>query len=71
MIRNIFKHRYWTLRFSFYSRKCYISGNNLKWTWSYRGRKKVFNPLLSKYYFNDDLWLSQKEYLKLLSKGAV
>lgn len=71
MMDKFFKYRSWNLYFSFYNRKCYISGDSLKWTWSYRGRKKVFNPILSKYYFNDDLWLSQKEYLKLLSKGEV
>lgn len=71
MIEKILKHRHWTLHFSFLNRRCYISGNSIKWTWSYRGRKKVFNPILSKYYFNDDLWLSQKEYLNLLSKGTI
>lgn len=71
MIEKFLKNRHWTFHFSFYDRRCYLSGNSIKWCWAYRGRKKIFNPILSKYYLNDDLWLSQKEYLKLLSKGAI
>ena len=71
MINKIIKDRTWSLHFSFLNRKCYISGDTIKFIWAYRGRKKIFNPLLSKHYLNDDMWVTQTEYLKLLSKGSI
>lgn len=71
MINKILKDRSWSLHFSFLNRKCYISGDTIKFIWAYRGRKKIFNPMLSKYDLNDDIWITQREYLKLLSKGQI
>lgn len=68
---KILKDRVWNLHFSFLNRHCYISGQNIKWGWAYRGRKKIFNPFISKYYLNDDIWITQNEYLKLISKGVI
>lgn len=71
-MKNIFNNRYWVLRFSFCKRRCYLSGKSLKFRWAYRGRRKVWYPVMGGgNYLNDDIWLNKNEYLTLLSKGIV
>ena len=71
-IDSLLSNRLWQLHFSFLKRNCYISGVPLKFQWAYRGRKKLWYPVLyGDKAINDDLWLSQKEYLYLLSKGKI
>lgn len=71
-IDNLLKNRHWQLHFSFFKRRCYLTGVSLKFNWAYRGRRKVWYPILGGgNVLNDDIWLSQKEYLYLLSKGKV
>lgn len=71
-MNNVLKNRYWVLKFSFFSRRCYISGDILRFQWCYRGRKKVWYPIVGGgNYLNDDIWISQNEYLTLLSKGIA
>ncbi len=65
------KNRNWSLRFSFSSRVCYISGRPLKYCLAYRGRKQISGLLTLNKKFNDDIWISQAEYLKLLSSSKV
>lgn len=64
-LKNFFgflKDRTWEKKFVFNSR-CYISGNIMKLTFAYRGRKKI-KSVLNKYELNDDIWLSVQEYEK-------
>lgn len=71
-IDKLLKYRSWHLHFSFLKRKCYISGQPLRFTWAYRGRRKVWYPVLGGgNCLYDDIWLSQSEYLTFLSKGIV
>lgn len=71
MWNSILKHRDWKLRLSILNRRCYATGISLKLSLAYRGRKKIHNPLISKYCFYDDVWLSKQEYFKFLSKGYI
>ena len=72
MLEKILKNRFWMLRFSFLKRHCYISGKPIKFTWAYRGRRKVWYPIFAGGdVLYDDIWLSAEEYLFLLSKGKV
>jgi hypothetical protein len=69
---KIVKTRSWNHRFSFLKRNCYISGESLRFQWAYRGRRHIWYPVLSGgNVLYDDIWLSSKEYLTLLSKGKV
>lgn len=69
-ISNILQNREWKIKFSFSKRNCYFSGKNLRFTWCYRGRKPVWN-LWNGFEYYDDMWLSDTEYLKILSKGII
>jgi len=72
MLDKILKDRFWSHQFSFLKRRCYITGKPLRFKWGYRGRKKIWFPvLLGGNSLNDDIWLSTEEYLVLLSKGKV
>lgn len=71
MFAKILRGRQWNLKFSILNRSCYLSGQNLKFTWCYRGRKKIFFPLIGYYYHNDDIWVSQSQYLKLIIQGEA
>jgi hypothetical protein len=70
MISEITYDREWTLKYSLFNRKCYFSGQSLRFQPCYVGRKKI-RSLLSKRYQNDDIWISQKEYLNMIENGVV
>jgi hypothetical protein len=70
MISEITYDREWTLKYCLFNRKCYFSGQSLRFQPCYVGRKKI-RSLLSKRYQNDDIWISQKEYLNMLENGMV
>jgi hypothetical protein len=53
-----------------FNRKCYFSGQSLRFQPCYVGRKKI-RSLLSKRYQNDDIWISKKEYLNMIKNGMV
>jgi len=65
------KNRSWSLRFSFSNRVCYISGKPLQYCLAYRGRKPIKSILSSHKNVHDDIWLSQREYLKLISSNKL
>ena len=70
MISEIIYDREWTLKYCLFNRKCYFSGQSLQFQPCYVGRKKI-RSLLSKRYQNDDIWISQKEYLNMIENGVV
>ena len=70
MICEIIYDREWQLKYSLLNRKCYFSGQPLRFQPCYVGRKKI-RSLLSKRYQNDDIWISQKEYLNMIENGMV
>ena len=70
MISEIIYEREWMLKYSLFNRKCYFSGQSLRFQPCYVGRKKI-RSLLSKRYQNDDIWISQKEYLNMIENGMV
>ena len=70
MISEILYDREWILKYSLFNRKCYFSGQSLRFKPCYVGRKKI-RSLLSKRYQNDDIWISQKEYLNMIENGMV
>lgn len=65
MVLKFIQNRDWKLRLSFLKRKCYISGENLRFKYCYFGRKKI-RDLFGNKYINDDIWISQTEYLKII-----
>lgn len=69
--KNILGGRFWGLRLSLMKRYCYISGDTLWLKLAYRGRKKIYSLAYGPYSINDDIWLSQKEYLYRLSKNEI
>jgi hypothetical protein len=69
--KNILGGRFWVLRLSIMKRHCYISGDTLWLKLGYRGRKKIYSLAHGPYSINDDIWLSQKEYLSRLSKNHI
>ena len=71
MIHKILKDRNWKLAFSWSNRHCYISGENLWFKLSYRGRKQIYSIIAGRYSINDDIWLSQSEYLYRLSRNQI
>jgi hypothetical protein len=70
MISEITHNREWTLKYSFLDRKCYFSGQSLRFQPCYAGRKKI-RSLLSKRYQNDDIWISKDQYLNMIKNGMV
>lgn len=70
MISEITHNREWRLKYSFLNRKCYFSGQSLRLCMCYLGRKKIHN-IISKHDNNDDIWISQKEYLNLIKNRTV
>jgi hypothetical protein len=70
MISEITYDREWILKYSFLNRKCYFTGQSLKFQPCYVGRKKI-RSILSKRYQNDDIWISQNEYLNMIKNGVV
>jgi len=70
MISEITYDREWTLKYSFLNRKCYFTGQSLRFQPCYVGRKKI-RSILSKRYQNDDIWISQKEYMNMIENGMV
>ena len=70
MISEIIYGREWMLKYSLLNRKCYFSGQSLRFQPCYVGRKKI-RSLLSKRYQNDDIWISKKQYLKMIKNGMV
>ena len=70
IISEILFDREWKLKYSFLNRKCYFSGKSLQFQPCYIGRKKI-RSVLSKRYENDDIWISQKEYLNMIENGLV
>jgi len=70
MISEITYDREWTLKYSLFNRKCYFSGQPLRFQPCYVGRKKI-RSLLSKRYQNDDIWISKEEYLNMIENGMV
>jgi hypothetical protein len=70
MISDLIKYRLWKLKWSLFSRKCYITGQNLQFKLCYCGRKQIKDSI-SYRYLNDDIWLSSKEYLKLLRTNIL
>ena len=65
------KNRDWSLRFSLLNRMCYISGKSLQYCLAYRGRKSISGLLTSHKKYNDDIWISPSEYLKLVSNNKI
>lgn len=59
---SFLKNRVWSKRFSFRKRKCFISGENITWSFSYVGRKQIKSVLNGNKILNDDIWLSQKSF---------
>lgn len=49
MISEIVQDREWKLKLSFLDRKCYFSGESLKYKLCYVGTKKIHNIVNSKY----------------------
>jgi hypothetical protein len=70
MISEITYDREWILKYSFLNRKCYFTGQSLRFQPCYVGRKKI-RSILSKRYQNDDIWISQNEYLNMIKNGVV
>lgn len=70
-LEKILNNRFWDLRLSLVKRYCYITGDNLWLKLAYRGRKKIYSLAYGSYSINDDMWLSQKEYLYRLSKNQI
>jgi hypothetical protein len=70
-LEKILNNRLWDLRLSFIKRYCYITGDSLWLKLAYRGRKKIYSLAYGPYSINDDMWLSQKEYLYRLSKNQI
>jgi hypothetical protein len=70
MISEITYDRQWTLKYSLINRKCYFSGQSLRFQPCYVGRKKI-RSLLSKRYQNDDIWISKEHYLNMIKNGMV
>ena len=70
MISESTYDREWILKYSFLNRKCYFTGQSLRFQPCYVGRKKI-RSILSKRYQNDDIWISQNEYLNMIKNGVV
>ena len=70
MISKIVQDREWKLKLSFLDRKCYFSGESLKYKLCYVGTKKIHNIVNNKY-TNDSIYITQKEYFKILKKNLV
>ena len=70
MISKIVQDREWKLKLSFLDRKCYFSGESLKYKLCYVGTKKIHNIVNNKY-TNDTIYITQKEYLKILKNNLV
>ncbi len=70
MISDLIKNRIWQLKFSFFSRKCYFTRQNLRYKLCYCGRKQIRDSISNKY-LNDDIWVCSKEYLKLLRSNIL
>ena len=70
MILSIVKNREWTLRYCLFDRKCYFTGESLRFKPCYLGRKKIKN-IVNPNYENDDIWISKKEYINMIKKGVV
>jgi hypothetical protein len=71
ILEKILSNRLWDLKLSFCKRYCYISGESLRYKICYRGRKKIYSLVSGPKGFDDDIWLSQKEYLSRLSKNHI
>ena len=71
MIPKILSGRHWSLRLSLCRRYCYLSGDSLWLKLSYRGRKQIYAMAYGPYLLNDDIWLSQNEYLYRFSKNQL
>ena len=70
MISEIMYDREWMLKYSLFNRKCYFSGQSLRFQPCYVGRKKI-RSVLSKRYQNDDIWISEEHYLDMIKNGMV
>ena len=70
MISKIVQDREWKLKLSFLDRKCYFSGESLKYKLCYVGTKKIHN-IVNNQYTNDSIYITQKEYFKILKKNLV
>jgi hypothetical protein len=70
MISEIIYNREWILKYSLLNRKCYFSGQSLRFQPCYIGRKKI-RSVLSKRYQNDDIWISKDQYLSMIKNGMV
>lgn len=70
MLSEIIHNRDWKLKYSFLNRKCYFSGKPLRYRFCYLGRKKIHN-IISKQNDNEDIWITQKEYLNLIQNQMV
>jgi hypothetical protein len=70
MISKIIQDREWKLKLSFLDRKCYFSGESLKYKLCYVGTKKIHN-IVNNQYTNDSIYITQKEYFKILKKNLV
>ena len=70
MISKIIQDREWKLKLSFLDRKCYFSGESLKYKLCYVGTKKIHNIVNNKY-TNDTIYITQKEYFKILKKNLI
>jgi len=66
-----FKNRLWQLKFSFAKRYCYVTGENLQFKLAYRGRRQITNIVCPSQIINDDIWISQSQYLIFLKNTSV
>lgn len=67
----VLDNREWSLQLSFYKRFCYLSGQSLWFKLAYRGRKKIWSVVDNGRQINDDLWLSDIEYLNMIRRGNI
>ncbi len=70
MISEIIQNREWKLKLSFLDRKCYFSGESLKYKLCYVGTKKIHN-IVNNNYTKDNIFITQKEYFKILKKNLA
>jgi hypothetical protein len=71
MLSKLLKNRLWKRKISFLNRRCYITGESLFLKICYRGRKYISSVINGHKPDIDDLWLSQKEFLKKCSSDQI
>jgi hypothetical protein len=65
------KNRFWELKLSISKRICYLSGENIRFKFAYRGRKPIKSILYGNTTVYDDIWISQKSYVDLILSNKI